>query len=178
MPEDRNPFGDVKSGSTSQKPKRTGAIIAAVIVVIVVVAAILIVPRFMGGSATTTAPTEQTQAAQTAGDLANPVQIVLLVDSDEHGDGVLFDDTVYIEEGGTVEDALDASGLQISKRSAIGASAYISGINGIMEKEQKGTSGWVYYVNGEKARRSCDQVTLEEGDVVAWYWKLDGTTLD
>ena len=50
---------------------------------------------------------------------------------------------------------------------------YVEGINHIFEKSCKGTSGWVYLVNGKMANVSCSSYKLKPGDYVEWRYTCE-----
>lgn len=84
---------------------------------------------------------------------------------EDHCDAV----TVEIPEGGTVYDALNETGADVSARkSAYGL--YIEGINGRFEFDEGPTSGWVYTVNGERTSSSCDKFEVKAGDEIVWSY--------
>lgn len=84
-------------------------------------------------------------------------------------DGVWTDTTAEIESGvTTVYDVLLSSGVSVS-----GSSSYIRGINGLMEKDCPGLSGWMYSVNGTTPMMSCGSYHLSDGDSIVWYYTCD-----
>ncbi|MBQ8149726.1 MAG: DUF4430 domain-containing protein [Clostridia bacterium] len=34
-------------------------------------------------------------------------------------------------------------------------------------------SGWMFFVNGQSASRSCDQYLLQDGDVISWQYTCE-----
>ena len=84
-------------------------------------------------------------------------------------EGYCESETVQIPEGGSVYDALNATGADVSARkSAYGL--YIEGINGRFEFDEGPTSGWVYTVNGERTSSSCDKFEVKAGDEIVWSY--------
>ena len=77
--------------------------------------------------------------------------------------------TVEIAEGGSVYDALKATGADVSARNT-GYGLYIEGINGRFEFDEGPTSGWVYTVNGERTSSSCDKYEVKAGDEIVWTY--------
>ena len=66
-------------------------------------------------------------------------------------DGVMAQDYVEFEEGMSAYDALKilADNYEMTvKISGIGQAVYVKGINGLMEFDYGGQSGWKYKVNG------------------------------
>lgn len=188
-----SPYADVRSERASGaggsqngqggKGHGKGPIVAIVVIVLLaIIAAAVIVPRISGGSSSagTQAATSTAQQAPSDadGDSAELVTVHLKVDATEHGDGVVFDSDVQVPGGATVEEVMQASGLEIVDKSTLGMGSYISSINGIKEKDIKSTSGWIFSVNGTKSSVSCNRVTVTAGDQIEWNWRLDGTSAD
>ena len=98
-----------------------------------------------------------------AADSAVKIECVITVE--DHCDSVI----VEIAEGGSVYDALQESGADVSARST-GYGLYIEGINGRFEFDEGPTSGWVYTVNGERTSSSCDKYEVKAGDVIVWKY--------
>ena len=102
-------------------------------------------------------------ANSVAVDSSAAIECVITVDG--HCDAV----TVQIAEGGSVYDALKATGADVSARST-GYGLYIEGINGRFEFDEGPTSGWVYTVNGERTSSSCDKYEVNAGDEIVWSY--------
>jgi len=83
--------------------------------------------------------------------------------------------TVELNEGASVLDALEATGVKISSRGNT-KSKYVVAINSLAEKAIESSSGWVFTVNGTRDSRSCAQYTLNDGDNVEWSFTLKGFT--
>ena len=96
-------------------------------------------------------------------DSADKIECVITVE--DHCDSV----TVEIAEGGSVYDALQESGADVSARNT-GYGLYIEGINSRFEFDEGPTSGWVYTVNGERTSSSCDKYEVKEGDEIVWTY--------
>lgn len=59
--------------------------------------------------------------------------------------------------------------------SAVDASAqapttYITGINGLFEKDNGPESGWIYTVNGKMIMKPCSKCLLSPNDIVKWTY--------
>lgn len=82
-------------------------------------------------------------------------------------DGIIYDDTVELDEEATVMDALDATGLVIaSDESEYGP--YVTSIQSLAQGDCGSSSGWTFTVNGEYPSTTADQVTLSDGDEISW----------
>jgi hypothetical protein len=182
MADNHSPFADVQSeraprSGNSGGGKGRGPIIAiAAVVIVLVIAAVVLIPRFAGTSSTATSAAPTTTAVATSAvDESQLMTVSIKIDATESSRGaVLFEGDVKVpKDGATVEDALRATNLQISSKSSLGMGTYVSGIDGVMEKEQKATSGWIFSVNGEHSSQSCDKVAVSEGDQIEWAWYLD-----
>lgn len=58
--------------------------------------------------------------------------------------------------------------------SGSGSTAYVQGIDGLMEFAGGPLSGWMYAVNGNCLSAGADSVRLRPNDTVAWRYTLDG----
>ena len=106
-------------------------------------------------------PAKSTDTA--AADSAVKIECIITVE------GHCESETVQIAKGGTVYDALNETGADVSARkSAYGL--YIEGINGRFEFDEGPTSGWVYTVNGERTSSSCDKFEVNAGDEIVWSY--------
>ena len=115
-----------------------------------------------GGSAATT----ETPQAETEAVTAQATITVQVVVEDATGDEAVELAAVNVEvpEGGTVLDALEASGIEYtSEDSEYGA--FVTSIAGVAGTD---TTGWVYTVNGEEIMESADTCVLEGADLVTW----------
>lgn len=72
---------------------------------------------------------------------------------------------VTIPAGSTVYDALVATGAELE-----GTPAYVSSINGVGEGQAGNASGWMYMVNGQIPTVAGNELVLEDGDAVQWYY--------
>ena len=71
-----------------------------------------------------------------------------------------------LDEGSSVYDALQASGVSHNGKS------YVSSIGGLSEGMFGAQSGWKYYVNGSAPNTSCVNYVLKDGDRVQWSYVL------
>ncbi|MDR1292243.1 MAG: DUF4430 domain-containing protein [Clostridiales Family XIII bacterium] len=84
-------------------------------------------------------------------------------------DGVVLAETdVEIAGGGSVSDAIKASGV------AFVGDTYISSIGGLSEMDAGAQSGWVYSVNGEFPIVGVTAYEMKDGDAVRFRYTLDG----
>ena len=86
-------------------------------------------------------------------------------------------DEIDLYEGESVFEIL--SRISKSNRIVVDASgsgefAYIKGINGIFQLQHGDLSGWVYTVNGESPSVSCGAYYPKNGDVVSFFYTVDG----
>ena len=92
-------------------------------------------------------------------------------------DGVMAQDYIEYEEGISAYDALKilADNYEIPvSTSGIGQAIYVKGINGLMEFDYGGMSGWKYKVNGTYPQTSAGACTLKDGDQVEWVYSTNG----
>ena len=54
---------------------------------------------------------------------------------------------------------------------------YIRGIGNLYEKDCGPMSGWGFYLNGESAEMSCDNIKINAGDVIEWTYTCDFSTM-
>ena len=135
-----------------------------------------VVPGYSGGSyepqgqPETEAPTQAPTEAHTQ----PPVQtwtISVSVDGGAYG-GYFGGGTFTYYYPPTAYDALVSTGVgYVSVQSLYGI--YISSINGLAEKAHGPMSGWLYSVNGVTPGYSSDQVYLNNGDSVYWFYQGD-----
>ena len=76
---------------------------------------------------------------------------------------------VSLSSGSTAFDALRATGVSVNARNSQ-YGIYVTGINGLAEKDHGGSSGWVYEVNGSEPNTSAGNYTLKDGDSVVWRY--------
>lgn len=92
-------------------------------------------------------------------------------------DGTMAQDHVEYEEGMSVYDALkilaDNYDMPL-KTSGIGQAVYVKGINGLMEYDYGGRSGWKYQVNGSYPSVGAGSYLLKDGDQVEWIYTTNG----
>lgn len=92
-------------------------------------------------------------------------------------DGVMAQDYVEFEEGMSAYDALKilADNYEMTvKISGIGQAVYVKGINGLMEFDYGGQSGWKYKVNGAYPSLGAGAYILKDGDQVEWIYSTNG----
>lgn len=82
-----------------------------------------------------------------------------------NGGIILQDKMVSVDKGGTVYDALVATGVRIN-----GSANYIIAIGPLGEGDYGPGSGWMYSVNGVYLNISAGQYTLHEGDIIQWRY--------
>lgn len=88
--------------------------------------------------------------------------------------GSRSDYAVKIEEGGTVEDAMQKAtnkGLSYGTRQFGGMGTYVESVNGT---EEGGGLYWVFYINGTRAISGISTYKLNEGDEVLWKFRAPG----
>lgn len=90
---------------------------------------------------------------------------------------ILAGTRIVLEEGATVYDLLQHSGLDVEVNSSI-TGTYVTEIQFLKEKQCGPASGWMYSVNGSFPGKSCDRYKLKDGDAVAWrYTCANGSDL-
>lgn len=77
----------------------------------------------------------------------------------------LFNGTVDYQNGDTVYDVLVRTGFNIE-----GSSSYVSGIEGLREKQHGTGSGWMISVNGTFINCSVGEYRLNPNDTVRWQY--------
>lgn len=75
-----------------------------------------------------------------------------------------------LKQGQTVFDALEAACEKNGVSLRYQSKSYITGIGGLNEKDCGGASGWMYRVNGTNPMKGASKYTLQDGDVVEWYY--------
>ena len=93
-------------------------------------------------------------------------------------DGVMVSGlSLNLTPGQTAFDALKQTGLALDySGSPSRKNVYLRGIGGLYERDCGPASGWVFSVNGGYPNVSCSNVTLNDGDTVAFQF-TDGTKL-
>lgn len=90
---------------------------------------------------------------------------------------ILAGTRIVLEEGATVYDLLQHSGLDVEVNSSI-TGTYVTEIQFLKEKQCGPASGWMYSVNGSFPGKSCDRYKLKDGDMVAFrYTCANGSDL-
>ena len=72
-----------------------------------------------------------------------------------------------------LERALKKKKIPVDATSSFGG-VYVKGIDNFYEKSCGGSSGWNYFVNGNKPGVGADQTTVKEGDHIRWSYTCDG----
>lgn len=108
-----------------------------------------------------------------SGDNGNKVDVTVSIDSSRAAEmgysDSLFDGTVTIEKGQTVQDALEATGVAFDD-----SKGYVSSIDGLADgSKEYPASGWLFYVDGEAAMVGPTEYTLEGGEKITWIFTLD-----
>ena len=104
------------------------------------------------------------ESSAAASDAAGKVTVTLT--SPAADDAVTYEGDADIEDGATVLDVLEGTGLEmVIEDSEYGA--YVSSIEGLANE---GMLGWVFTVNGQQINVSADQQTLVDGDSVEWSY--------
>ncbi len=90
--------------------------------------------------------------------------------------GYILQPTVYsAADGDTAFDVLEA----VCKANSISLNYehiwYVQGIGGLWEKDCGAGSGWMYRVNGTAPNVAACKYTLQDGDVVEWYYVTSST---
>jgi|GEM_PF-4706694 len=171
--------GNENGAGADSDRKRGGnhrvAIIAMAVAAILIVLLVVLMPSITSSIQTTEAQATMSSATSISGSSAEEGQITvaLMIDGSEAGQGVIYDGAVIVPDDASVYDVMVASGVPLTVKSSMGMGTYISGIDGLMEKDQAQTSGWLYSVNGNKAGSSCDAIKVADGDQVEWTWRLD-----
>ena len=84
-------------------------------------------------------------------------------------DGVILSATVTITEGESVMSVLKRAcgdaGIPVSS-----SGSYVSGINGLFEKNVGRSSGWMYCVGGTFPSYGADSYTLSGGENIQWLY--------
>ena len=92
-------------------------------------------------------------------------------------DGVMAQDYIEYEEGMSAYDALKilAENYEMDvKTSGLGQAVYVKGVNGLMEFDYGGQSGWKYKVNGAYPSLSAGAYILKADDQVEWFYTTNG----
>lgn len=92
-------------------------------------------------------------------------------------DGALLPCTAFpLYPGDTVYDILTRAARQyripLDARGGQGM-MYLAGIHYLYEQAHGELSGWMYFVNGQSASQSCDQLLLSDGDSILWAYTCE-----
>ena len=80
---------------------------------------------------------------------------------------------VVLPQGANAYDALLGSGLLVNSRQTQ-FGIYVMAIDGVAERSHGSQSGWKYDLNDEFVPMSADKCVLSDGDVLHWYFSVDG----
>jgi hypothetical protein len=81
-----------------------------------------------------------------------------------------------IEVGANALDALEAASVRGEFYYHVVDSSFGRYVDQIGRFRAGGSSGWVFKVNGASPPVGADQITLDDGDRVLWYWATFGET--
>ena len=92
-------------------------------------------------------------------------------------EGIILPRTEFaFADGETVFDVLARAArqhrLQLDTSGGEGM-RYVAGLNHLYEQAYGELSGWMFFVNGQSASRSCDQYPLQDGDVISWQYTCE-----
>ncbi len=157
--------------------KRSGKNYIAVI--ILASAAILFVVMTDFQSADSYYSGESVHKENSVGSVIMSVMCKTVAGLDEHipADGVVLSPCEFeIAEGDTVYSILTEAARQYGihlDNSGSDSMAYIAGIANIYEFDFGELSGWMYFVNGEKASVGCGEYVLSDGDIIEWIYSRE-----
>jgi hypothetical protein len=77
---------------------------------------------------------------------------------------------------GNALEALDRASTAGEFHYAVATASFGTYVTQVGKYAADGTSGWVFKVNGVSPSVGADQVQLQDGDVVLWYWATFGPT--
>ena len=102
-----------------------------------------------------------------SGGVNNPGTVNISVERKTIGLSDLYNGTVNYESGDTVYSVLVKTGLSIE-----GSSNYVTGINGLKERDEKygKGSGWMVTVNGSFINSAVGQYKVSPGDTIRWQY--------
>jgi hypothetical protein len=80
--------------------------------------------------------------------------------------------SICLEEGATVLDALEATELPLESVGN-GEMTYVTAIDGIAEKSEGQSSGWVYAFNGSPGDEGAAAKEVESTDIIQWRFEED-----
>lgn len=120
-------------------------------------------------SAAASSSAASAQNAQSADELAITVEIDPTAAAGAYDEAAFASvgapESVSLDQGATAYDALVATGAEID-----GTPSYVTSINGLGEGAAGQSSGWMYEVNGEMPTVAANEMVLNDGDVVRWYY--------
>ena len=112
--------------------------------------------------------------ADTPEDVVNPTNLTFsLTDGTDNPDVENFttidEDPFIAEEGSTVLEATELYCMSHDMSITIEKNgSYVTEINGFTQGDYTDTTGWVFTVNGEMPDVGAGEITVEEGDKIAW----------
>ncbi len=104
---------------------------------------------------------------------ASTITVEVIVDSSRAADqgfaDTLFSGEIELPEGSTVQDALEATELDIDA-----SAGYVTAIEGLdSATEEYPMSGWLYFVDGEAPTVGSTEFNLEGGENIQWIYTPD-----
>ena len=109
----------------------------------------------------------------TAEDVVPAMTVTVQIDSSSVESPVSYDAEVGLPEDATVLDALEVlageEGFSVNMTDSSFGS-YVSGIDGLAEREHGDMSGWTYTVNDEMVSDAASDCMLADGDTVTWTY--------
>ena len=95
-------------------------------------------------------------------------------------DGVLFSGEVKFASGENLLEVMsramkDAGVVMVQETTAGTGGGYISSIGGLAPADCGPMSGWTFTVNGEYPSVGCDQIILQDGDLVEFVYVCEWT---
>ena len=102
-------------------------------------------------------------------------QSIYLEIIDAVNDSSLFGGNINIKDNKTLNDLMNEF---LSKQGikSINKTGYIKMMYGLEEGKQGDTSGWIYYVNGQKPSISLEDCTVKPGDRITWKYMKNVST--
>lgn len=166
--------------SMSNKTKNGGSrvpyiIIAAAAICLILIGAGVAYSWFVEGGSPQGVNDNTTDSSQSqpASSVEESISVSVIIDSsraEQYGyPAQIADQTVTLDEGSTVYDALCATGLSLG-----GSSSFVTSIDGLGEKPLSESAGWLYFVDGASPSLGADSFKLSGGETITWVYTLDG----
>lgn len=112
------------------------------------------------------ATNDQDNASQSLG------EIELSIDTTSIEGGEVTTKQVVADEGDTVIDVLEKSGIEsVIEDSSYGA--YVFSIEGLAQGDHGAMSGWLYSVNGQPGEEAADKYEVKKGDTITWNYSTE-----